>query len=66
MVDELIWVLVRDALVFLLRLLLFPLALLLCTPFILGHAAVLACRGRGTFRQLLADDYSSVDVYWWN
>ena len=66
MLDELLGLLFRDVLIFVLRVLLFPIALLLCTPLILLHAAVLALRGRGKFVHLIADDYASIDVYWWN
>jgi len=66
MLDELLGFLFRDLLIFVLRILFFPVALLLCTPFIFIHAAVLALRGHGRFSHVIADDYSSIDVYWWN
>jgi hypothetical protein len=66
MLDELLGLLFRDVLVFALRFVLFPVALLLSTPFILIHAAVLSLRGRGRFGHLVADDCSSIDIYWWN
>ena len=66
MIDELLGLLFRDVLWFVLRILLFPVALLLCAPFILIHAAVLALRDKAKFRHIVADDYSSIDVLWWN
>jgi len=47
------------------RLVLFPVALIACTPVILIRAAILAVRHRQTFIRALCDGYSSVDVFWW-
>lgn len=66
MLDDLIGFLVRDVMVVVLRVLLFPVALLICTPFILVHAAVTHFRGRHRFRNIVADDYASIDVLWWS
>ena len=62
MLDELARVVFR----FILRLILFPIALLVCTPFILIRAAVLASRDQMKFTHAIADGYETVDVYWWN
>jgi hypothetical protein len=62
MLDELVRVVFR----FLLRLMLFPVALLVCTPFIVIRAVILASRNQMKFIHAIADGYETVDVYWWN
>ena len=62
MLDELFRIVLR----FILRLILFPIALLVCTPFILIRAAILASRDQMKFTHAIADGYETVDVYWWN
>lgn len=44
---------------------LFPVALVLCTPFILVRAAALALRGRQRFVYAISDGYGSVSDAWW-
>lgn len=65
MLDEIVGSLFCETVLYLLRLALFPVALAVCAPFILIHAAVLASRRVATFRNVVADDHSSVDVFWW-
>ena len=62
MLDELI----RVALGIVLRFLLFPVALVVCTPFILVRAVILAARHRMKFTHAIIDGYEAVDVSWWN
>ena len=66
MLDEILRAVLTDLLRFVLRIVLFPVALVLCTPFILIRAAVLALRRRETFTHAVADGYYAVDVVWWN
>ena len=66
MLDELLGGLVVQILARICRVLLFPVALLICTPFIVIRAAILAARQQTTFVHAVADGYSSVDVYWWS
>ena len=66
MLDELLGFVFRDVLRFILRIMLFPVALLVCTPFILIRAAILASRDKMKFAHAIADGYETVDVYWWN
>jgi hypothetical protein len=66
MLDELLGTVFVEVVVRVLRFIFFPVALLLCTPFILIRAAVLAMRHRAKFIHAVADGYSSVDVYWWS
>jgi hypothetical protein len=65
MLDELLGFLVRDVLRFVLRLILFPVLLLVCTPFIVIRAAILAWRKQMKFVHGIMDGYEAVDVYWW-
>ena len=66
MLEEVLGFIFRSVVMFLLRVVLFPVALLLCLPFILGVLAMLAIRGQARFSHVVADDYSSIDVSWWN
>ena len=66
MLDELLGIALRDILLFIFRILLFPVALLVCTPFILIRAVILASRGKMKFGHAIIDGYETVDVYWWN
>jgi len=66
MLDELIGGVLVQLLARITRFVLFPVALVICTPFILIHAAVLALRRQGQFGHVVADDYSTLDVYWWS
>jgi len=65
MLDEILDLFVRGLLVFVVRIILFPVALLACTPFIFIRAAILALRRRQSFVHAVADGYYSVDVLWW-
>jgi hypothetical protein len=49
---------------FVVRFLLFPVVLLVCTPFIFIRAAVLTWRDEKFWRNV-ADGYYAIDVYWW-
>jgi hypothetical protein len=51
---------------FVLGIILFPVALLICTPFVLIRAAILASRDQVKFIHAIADGYQTVDVYWWH
>jgi hypothetical protein len=66
MLDELLGIALRDILHFILRIMLFPVALLVCTPFIVIRAAILASRNKMKFTHAIADGYETVDVYWWH
>jgi hypothetical protein len=66
MLDELLGIVFVQVVVRIFRIVFFPVALLVCTPFILFRGAVLAARHRAKFTHALADGYSSVDVYWWS
>ena len=66
MLDELLGFALRDILLFILRILLFPVALLVCTPFILIRAVILASRDKMKFSHAIVDGYEIVDVYWWH
>jgi hypothetical protein len=66
MLDELLQFALRDILRIVLRFIFFPVALLLCTPFIFIRAAILALRNQMRFIHAIADGYETVDVYWWN
>ena len=66
MLDEILRFLITDLLRFVLRIILFPLALVICTPFILIRAVILALRRRETFNRSVADGYYAIDVAWWN
>ncbi|HKQ38259.1 MAG TPA: hypothetical protein VJ063_09290 [Verrucomicrobiae bacterium] len=66
MLDEILGSVLVEIVVRVLRVLFFPVALLVCTPFILIRGAVLAARHHARFIHAVADDYSSVDVYWWS
>ncbi|HEY4281652.1 MAG TPA: hypothetical protein VGM62_01220 [Chthoniobacterales bacterium] len=66
MLDELLGIALRDILRFILRILLFPVALLVCTPFILIRAAILASRDQMKFSHAIVDGYETVDVHWWH
>jgi hypothetical protein len=65
MLDEILGVAFVRVVAFVFRIVLFPVALLICTPFILIRAAILAARHRAKFTHAVADGYSSVDVFWW-
>ncbi len=65
MLDEILGSLVVRLVAFICRIILFPVALVLCTPFILVRAAILALRERQRFTHAVSDGYSSVDVFWW-
>jgi hypothetical protein len=47
------------------RVILYPAALLLCTPFILVRALILALRRRQRFLYAVEDGYSAVSDVWW-
>ena len=66
MLDEILRFLMTDLLRFALRIVLFPLALVICTPFIVIRAVILALRHRETFTRAVADGYYAIDVAWWN
>jgi ABC-type uncharacterized transport system permease subunit len=48
-----------------LRAVLYPAALVFCTPFILVRALVLALRRRQRFRYAVEDGYDAVSDAWW-
>jgi hypothetical protein len=66
MLDELLGAMFVQIVVRILRVVFFPVALLVCTPFILVRGALLAARHRTKFAHAVADGYSSVDLYWWS
>jgi hypothetical protein len=66
MLDELLGSVFVEIVVRVLRFVLYPLALLVCTPFVLVRGAVLAARHQAKFVQAVADGYEAVDVYWWS
>jgi len=66
MLDELLGIVFVRFLAHVFRIVFFPVALLVCTPFILVRGAVLAARHHAKFTHAVADGYSSVDVYWWS
>jgi len=65
MLDEIGQLIVRAMLKFVWRVILYPAALLLCTPFILVRALILAVRRRQRFIYAVSDGYSSVSFVWW-
>ncbi len=64
MLDELLGAVFVELVGRLLRIVFFPGALLICTPFILVGGVVLAALHRAKFAHAVADGYSSVDIYW--
>jgi hypothetical protein len=66
MLDETLGELIVWLIAFVCRIILFPVALLICTPFIFIRAAVLAIRQRQKFAHAVSDGYSSLDVFWWS
>jgi hypothetical protein len=66
MLDEIGEVIVRVLLSFVWRAILYPAALLLCTPFILVRALILALRRRQRFIYSVKDGYSAVSDAWWD
>ncbi len=45
---------------------LYPLAVLVCTPFILIRAWILGLVHREKFGHAVSDGYSSLSVFWWS
>ncbi len=66
MLDDILRILLADLLRFVLRIILFPVALVVCTPFILIRAVIQTLRRRETFIRAVADGYYAIDVAWWN
>jgi hypothetical protein len=67
MLDDLLGeILVRGVLTRIFRIVMFPIILLLSTPFIIMRAAIFAARGKSRFRSAVVDAYQSIDTYWWN
>ena len=65
MLDEILGLLLRGLRLFVLRIILFPIALVVCTPFIFVRAAILALLRRQRFIHAVADGYYAIDVIWW-
>jgi hypothetical protein len=65
MLDLIGEVIVQVVLKFVWRVILYPTALLLCTPFILIRALLLALRRRQRFLYAVEDGYSVVSDAWW-
>ena len=65
MLDEILGTFVRGLLLFVVRIILFPVALAACTPFIFVRAAILALLRGQRFIHAVADGYYAVDVLWW-
>jgi len=45
---------------------LYPVAVLVCTPFILIRASILSLVRREKFPHAVSDWYSSLSAFWWN
>jgi hypothetical protein len=65
MLDLIGEVIVQGVLKFVWHVILYPAALLLCTPFILIRAFLLALRRRQRFLYAVEDGYSAVSDVWW-
>jgi hypothetical protein len=65
MLDEILGGLFARFLVAIVCIILFPVAVIICTPFILIRASVLAMRHRQRFVHAVQDGYSSLWVFWW-
>ena len=66
MLDLLLRTVVVELVLRILRIVFFPVALLVCTPFILVRGVVLAARRRARFARAVADGYYAVDISWWS
>jgi hypothetical protein len=66
MLDELFGTVLVELVARILRIVFFPVALLVFTPLIFVRGVVLAARHRAKFARAVADGYSSFDVYWWS
>jgi hypothetical protein len=65
MFDVIGQVILRGILTFAWRVILYPAALVLCTPFIVIRALILVFRHRQRFVYALSDGYASVSDAWW-
>ena len=65
MLDEIGEFIVRGIFWFLLKLIFYIIALIVCTPFILGRAIILALLDRQKFCYAVADGYGAISDTWW-